>query len=428
VAFHIVSSIWNLCGTYFAMASEKESRRVKFTDRSLKAIKPPPSPKQVDYFDETLPGFGLRVSYNGRKSWTVLYRCNGVKGRLTFGRLDLMPLADARERARAALKAAANGDDPAAQKYRDREAPTFKNLVERYIEEYAKPRKLTWKKDKRLLESNLVPALGRRKAHLMTRTELRTELNKVKNRPAPVEANRTFEVVRRLFNWAIEEEILSENPVFKLPKPAEETPRERTLTADELQTLWRALDDASPIVRGVFRLMLLSAQRRNEVSRMRWADLDRRDGWWNIPAELTKTKRPYRVPLTPAMLAIVEDLEKFSLDSQWVFPRAGGGGPVPETNVTRPFRKLIKDAGLAHFMPHDLLHTATSHMTSMGISQFDVAKIRHHTSHNSNTTTSRYDHYAYDREKRAALAAWGARLEEIIGTRAECAKGLRVRP
>jgi integrase len=414
--------IWNL----FVMANEKERRRVKFTDRSLKAIKPPSPPKQVDYFDETLPGFGLRVSYNGRKSWTVLYRCNGVKGRLTLGRLDLMPLADARERAIAALKAAANGDDPAAQKCRDREAPTFKNLVERYIEEYAKPRKLTWKKDKRLLESNLVPALGRRKAHLMTRTELRTELNKVKNRPAPVEANRTFEVVRRLFNWAIEEEILSENPVFKLPKPAEENPRERTLTADELQTLWSALDRASPIVRGVFRLMLLSAQRRNEVSRMRWADLDRRDGWWNIPAELTKTKRPYRVPLTPAMLAIIEDIEKLSLNSPWVFPRAGGGGPVPETNVTRPFRKLIKDSGLAHFMPHDLLHTATSHMTAMGISQFDVAKIRHHTSHNSNTTTSRYDHYAYDREKRAALNAWGARLEEITGTRAGCADVLRI--
>ncbi len=160
---------------------------------------------------------------------------------------------------------------------------------------------------------------------------------------------------------------------------------------------------------------------------MRWAELDRRDGWWNIPAELTKTKRPYRVPLTPAMLAIIEAIEKLSPDSEWVFPRAGGGGPVPETNVTRPFRKLIKDAGLAHFMPHDLLHTVTSHMTGMGISQFDVGKIRHHTSHDSKTTTSRYDHYAYDREKRAALDAWGARLEQIIGARSERATVVRMR-
>jgi len=396
------------------MPEGRVRRRVRFTDRGLKAIKPPPAPKQVDYFDDALPGFGLRVSYNGRKSWIVLYRCNGVKGRLTLGRLDLLPLAEAREKARDALKAAGRGEDPALAKDRDREAPTFKLLADRYIEEYAKPNKRTWKKDRRLLDNNLIPALGRKKAHLITRADLRAELNKVKNRPAPVEANRTFEVARKLFNWAVEQEILAENPAFRLPKPADETPRERTLTADELQTLWLALDDASPIVRSVFRLMLLSAQRRNEVSRMRWADLDRREGWWNIPAELTKTKRPYRVPLTPAMLAIIEEMETLSLDPEWVFPSAGGGAPVPETNVTRPFRKLIRNAGIAHFMPHDLLHTLTSHMTAMGISQFDVGKIRHHTSRDAKSMTSRYDHYAYDREKRRALDLWNARLLDII--------------
>ncbi len=396
------------------MPKGRVSRRIHFTDRGLKAIKPPPVPKQVDYFDDSLAGFGLRVSYNGRKSWIVLYRCNGVKGRLTFGRLDVLPLVDAREQARGALKAAARGDDPAIEKGRDREAPTFRQLADRYIEEYARPRKRTWQKDRRLLDNNLIPVLGRKKAHLITRADLRTELAKVKARPAPIEANRTFEVVRRLFNWSIEEEILTDNPAFKLPKPSEETPRERTLTADELQALWQALDGAAPIVRSVLRLMLLSVQRRNEVSRMRWADLDRREGWWNIPAELTKTKRPYRVPLTPALLAIIEEIEKLSLDPDWVFPRASGGGPVPETNVTRPFRKLIKAAGIAHFMAHDLLHTATSHMTAMGISQFDVGKVRHHTSRNSKTSTSRYDHYGYDREKRRALDLWNARLLDIV--------------
>jgi len=388
-----------------------------FTDRALRALKLPARPKQVDYFDESLPGFGLRVSYNGRKSWIALYRCNGVKGRLTIGRFDVVPLAEAREQARDALKAAARGDNPSLNKDLDRETPTFKQLVDRYIEEYAKPRKRTWQKDRRLLNNNLVPALGRQKAYMITRGVLRAELNKIKSRPAPVEANRTLEVVRRTFNWAIEEEILNENPAFKLPKPAEETPRERTLTADELQTLWRALDEASPIVRGLYRIMLLSAQRRNEVSRMRWADLDRRENWWNIPAELTKTKRPYRVPLTPAMLAVIEEMEKLSLDPEWVFPRARGGGPVPETNITRPFRRLINDAGIAHLMPHDLLHTVTSHMTAMGISQFDVGKLRHHTSRDSKTSTSRYDHYGYDREKRRALDLWNARLLDIAAGR-----------
>jgi integrase len=268
----------------------------------------------------------------------------------------------------------------------------------------------------------LVPALGRKKAHLITRAELKAELKKVKNRPAPVEANRTFEVLRKLYNWAVEEEILAENPVFKLPRPAEEAQRDRTLTADELQTFWHALDASSPIVRGVFRLMLLSAQRRNEVSHMRWSDLDRRENWWNIPAELTKTDRPYRVPLTPAMLVIIGEMEQLELEPIWVFPRVSGGGPVPETNLTRPFRQLIKEAGIAHFMPHDILHTVTSHMTAMGISEFDVGKVRHHTSRDLKTTTSRYNHYAYDREKRRALDLWNARLLGIVAGESSSAR------
>src|SRR5262249_46751592 len=116
------------------------SRRMRFTDRGLKALPIPPKPNQFDYFDRSLPGFGLRVSYNGRKSFIVLYRCNGVKRRLTLGRLDVLPLAAARELARDALRAAGLGDDPAGAKQRNRHALTFEQLAERYIEEYAKPK------------------------------------------------------------------------------------------------------------------------------------------------------------------------------------------------------------------------------------------------------------------------------------------------
>jgi len=410
------------------MPKGQVSRRIHFTDRTIRAIKSPPAPQQIDYYDASLPGFGLRASYSGRKAWIVLYRCGGVKGRLTIGRADLMPLVEARELARAALKDAEAGKNPAARKKEERGAVTFKGLVDRYIAEYAKPNKRSWKKDRRLLTQNMVPELGRKKAHAITRAELRAELNKIKARPAPIEANRTFEVVRKLYNWAIDEEILIASPADKLAKPADEPRRERTLTADELQTFWQALAPASPIVRGVLRMMLLGMQRRNEVTHMRWPDLDRRENWWNIPAEFTKTKRPYRVALTVPMLAIIAEMEKLKLDLTWVFPRVAGGGPAPETNITRPFRKIIKAAGLAHFMPHDLLHTATSHATAIGISEFDVGKVRHHTFRDSKTSTGRYNHYAYDREKRQALEAWAARLEEIItGRKADDGKVVPLR-
>src|SRR5262249_20524557 len=159
----------------------------------------------------------------GRKSWIVLYRCNGVKRRLTLGRFDVLPLAVARELARDALRAAGAGDDPVTAKLRNRRSPTFEQLADRYIEEYAKPKKRTLQKDRRLLYRNLMPVLGHKKAHLITRSDLRAELNRIKLRPAPIEENRTFEVVRRLYNGAIEEEIAPDTPAIKLPKPAEET-------------------------------------------------------------------------------------------------------------------------------------------------------------------------------------------------------------
>ncbi|MGH9823976.1 MAG: tyrosine-type recombinase/integrase, partial [Blastocatellia bacterium] len=155
-------------------------------------------------------------------------------------------------------------------------------------------------------------------------------------------------------------------------------------------------------------------QRRNEITHMRWSDLDRREKWWNIPAEFTKTKVPYRVPITAEMLKIVREMEAAKLDPVWVFPRVAGNGPVPETNITRPFRELIEAAGIAHFVPHDLLHTATSQMTSMGISEFDIGKVRHHTSQGTWTSTSRYNHYRYDREKRQTLDLWNTRLLAIV--------------
>ena len=105
--------------------------RIRFTDRSIQAVQPPPS-GQAEYFDANgrLPGFGLRVSASGRKSWVVLYRSGGRPRRLTLGPYPLLGLADARSKAKAALAVVVSGGDPAAAKRADRDAPTFAELVE----------------------------------------------------------------------------------------------------------------------------------------------------------------------------------------------------------------------------------------------------------------------------------------------------------
>lgn len=113
---------------------------IKITDRGLKALKQPASGR-VEYFDATIPGFGLRVSDKGRRTWVVSYRVPGRLRRLTLDTYPKVSLADARERAKDALRAAAKGGDPAAKKQSDRMAATFEELAAEYLERYAKKHK-----------------------------------------------------------------------------------------------------------------------------------------------------------------------------------------------------------------------------------------------------------------------------------------------
>ena len=128
--------------------------RLRFTARSVETIKPPPC-CQKDYWDANLPGFGVRVSAAGRRSWVVMYRSGGIKRRLTLGTYPATSLAAAREQAADALRAVAHGGDPAASKKSAREAETFAELSDEYLERYAKARKRSWKKDEKAIERDL---------------------------------------------------------------------------------------------------------------------------------------------------------------------------------------------------------------------------------------------------------------------------------
>lgn len=134
--------------------------RMRFTARAVQGmvqgIKTPESGR-VEYFDETTAGFGVRVSSSGRRSWFVMFRCEGRLERLTIGPAgdEGLSLADARARAKEALQAAAKGRNLAEEKRRGRRAKTFRELADRYIEEYAKPNKRSWWRDKEILERDV---------------------------------------------------------------------------------------------------------------------------------------------------------------------------------------------------------------------------------------------------------------------------------
>lgn len=382
--------------------------RLRFTVRSIDAIRAP-SKGQVDYWDATTPGFGLRATTRGRKSWVVMYRHESIKRRLTLGTYPAMSLASAREAASDAIRAAAHGSDPASEKAARRKAETFGELAEEYIERYAKPRKRSWRKDRLALDRDLLPVLKNRKAIDIRRRDIIKVLDGIIERGAPIQANRTLEILRKIFNWGISREIVDANPCQMIERPARENPRERVLSDDEIRAIWKALGKETVLMCGMFRMRLLTAQRGNEVSQMRWTDID--GDWWTIPGEFTKNGLAHRVPLSPRAMAILKALkgDDEGVSTGWVFPSPRGRGPIKV--VWKAAGRLRSRSGI-EFVPHDLRRTVASRMTGdLGISRLVVSKVLNHV---ESGVTAVYDRHSYNAEKRQALDAWGRRLDEIL--------------
>ena len=377
--------------------------KLKFTARGIDAIKPP-SAGQVDYWDANLAGFILRVTYAGRKTWGVIYRHDGRKRRLTLGTHPSLSLADAREKANDALRDVAHGKDPAAEKSAERKAETFGEVAAEYIEKHAKQKKRSWRRDELALERDLLPYWRHRRASSIVRKEVVRLLDGIVERGAPVQANRTLEIVRKIYNWAISRDIVEHNPCLGIERPAQEHASERVLNGDEIRAVWTALDETRTPVAAAYRLRLLTAQRGQEVETMRWENID--GDWWTIPGEIAKNGLAHRVPLSSQAIEVLDDLGKDERTG-WVFASNRQDGPI--TNLWRVTG--IRKASGVEFVPHDLRRTAASLMTGMGIARLTVSKILNHV---ESGVTAVYDRHSYDPEKRQALEAWGARVEEIV--------------
>jgi integrase len=381
--------------------------RVKLTERTVQALRPDPI-RQVDYFDVRWPGFGVRVSPAGRKSWVVMYRFRGRVRRVTIGPYPYVSLADARARAKTVMSQVFQGTDPAEVKAAERRAETFAQLATEYLERHAKPRKRTWREDERILKRELLPHWGKMKAKEVTRRDVRLLIDRLVDRGVATYANRIFALARKVFNFALQRDIVDTNPCHGLPQPAPEHRRDRVLSASEIGVLWKEFEAERPLVMASYKLRLLTAQRGGEILWMRWDQVDFGSGWWTIPPETAKNGMAHRVPLSRQARAILAEIKLLALSPTWVFPNPTRSGPM---DTTQKAAERIRTRTGIDFRQHDLRRTAASHMTGMGISRLVVGKILNHVEPG---VTAVYDRHSYDREKREALDVWAAKLFEIV--------------
>ena len=389
--------------------------QIKFTNRKIASLKPPKT-GQVDYFDIDTPGFGIRVSYGGAKAWFVKYVHKGRQRRMTLGQYPAVKLAKAGEMALDAKhELTVEKLDPALQKKADRQALTFRDLVDLYLEEHAS-KKRSGKEDKRILNKYFV-GWHPRKAVEIERGEIVERLQDIKRDHGPVMANRCLASVRKVYSWALKNAKLPlpYNPALGLDPPGQEVERDRVFSAKELKSLWEAFG-AFGIPGAVFKMCLITGQRLNEVARMEWTEVD--GILWTLPGARTKNKKTHVVPLNEKALDLLD--KQRPLHDKWVFP-SPIGIDQPVTNVWKAVRgngnkkssRNIRDvSGVKDFRSHDLRRTFATNLTQLGFSRFIVDRLLNHAEAGVGKV---YDRHDYLKEKTEAAEAWGRHLSALVG-------------
>jgi integrase len=394
---------------------------MRLTDRGIAALKPKAA--RYEAWEDGRTGLGVRVSPAGRKSWVFMYRFGGRARRMGLGTYPAVSLADAKVKHAKAKADLEKGIDPGAkqteQKQAERNAETVADLVEEYLVKWARPNKRSAAEDERILRKNVLPAWSALKARDITRRDVITLLDGIVERGSPIMANRTLAAIRKMFNFAISRDILDTTPAAMVKAPAKENRRDRVLSADEIRTLWKGLETA-PMTEGaklVLKLQLATAQRKGEIVSAVWEEFDFEENVWTIPAERAKNNQAHRVPLSTLALALIQQAREQAsgsptlFPSPWLFPSRTVDGPITALSINNALAKSLPKISLKDVTPHDLRRTAASSMTSLGINRLVVAKILNHV---ETGVTAVYDRHGYDAEKRHALDAWAARLEEIV--------------
>lgn len=359
---------------------------------------------------------GVRVSAQGAKAFVYMYYQDGKARMMTLGRYPVMTVAEAHKAASDAMLAREQGADPAqvvvTENQRKRVAPTVEDLAEEYLEKWAKPRKRSWQEDERILNRDVLPALGKRKVEDVRRRDIVHLLDGIVARGSPIAANRTLAVVRKMFNFAITRDQIEHSPCTGAVAPARESRRDRMLSGDEVSSLLAALP-ATPMwtpTHLAILMVLLTAQRCGEVVGMTWAEVDLTGAWWTIPKQRAKNGLAHRVPLSPLALRLLGLAGRLNLGDGAVFPSRADSGPMVATAIARAVARNLPAFKCEPFTPHDLRRTAASHMTSIGISRLTVSKILNHA---ESGVTAIYDRNSYDVEKREALDRWALKLDEF---------------
>jgi integrase len=404
---------------------------MKLTDTVARTGALPPGKQDHILWDTALTGFGLRIrkgSKGVRKRWIIQYR-DALRGtrRYIIGTMDELGAAKARETAADLLAGIRLGTYPHAEREkerdraeqeRDRNAETFEAIAKLYLANQRKRlRERSYEEVRRHIEKNWSP-LARIPIHKIGRRGIATLISEIAEQRGHVTANRARATLSAMFVWAMRQGIVEQNPVVATNKAVDETSRDRVLTEHELCEIWTQSqnDDYGRIT----RLLLLTAQRREEVGAMVWSEVDLERGIWTLSGERTKNKRPHLVPLAPLAISILDAVPRRSRE------RVFGGGEEgfrgwswSKSRLDYRINEARAAAGnptpIAPWRLHDLRRTTATVMADkLGVQPHIIEAVLNHVSGHKAGVAGVYNRAGYEREVRAALLVWADHLESMV--------------
>lgn len=401
----------------------------------------PESERYEVYFKDPV-GLGVRVAPrsnrypDGRKVYTLFYRTqDGRFRRYTFGgTVSDWKLAEVKTEARRLLGQVAQGGDPQSDKQeakeRERERKASKRngipkgqglaaFIDRYFDDPEVSKKKSAREKRRILEKDLLGALGDRKINEIEGADIEFALSE---KGATVAANRLLSHSRTFFRWLCRNpksgtKYLKHDPTLGIAKPLErENKRERYLIPNEIPIFWHACDSVPDPYGPLLRFALLTGARRSECAYLEWSEIDHEEKVWMLPARKAKNNTAHVIPLSSLAWKIIETQPRVH-GSPYVFARADGGivttwGATTEAlNAACGFERMEdEDAPGSWISPHDLRRTASTGLARLRVKPHIRERVL---CHSKSALDKSYDQWDYVDEKREALEAWAERVLKL---------------
>jgi integrase len=385
--------------------------RIKLTKSNIDAL--PTLQTDVVYWDAGCPGFGVKVTPKGRKVFVVLYRTGGAGSRLrkyTIGPYGRVTLHQARVAAQKVFTAKLEGRDLAGEK---REAKRrivtdqVGDLLETFISQHVSQNRSAGEMS-RLLRREIGKTWGTRSIHEINKRDVVELISAIEQRGAPIAANKTLKSIKTFLRWCVGRAVLDRSPAEGVPLPAKEIARDRVLTDRELVQVILAARNMGGPYGGIVEFLALTGQRREEVARMTWDELDLARRLWTLPKSRTKNAKEHVVHLSEQSLTALKRVEK---EQPFVFSTLG---TKPFREFSKAKRKLDQLSGVTGWRLHDLRRTSVSGMARLGVAPHVADKILNHQTGAISGVASVYQRHDFLAERKDALERWGTHVAKIV--------------